>query len=43
MEKTECYKCGADIEVPEEVVHPLCDTCEQEFEAWLVGALKGGR
>lgn len=31
----ECYKCQAPIDAPQESVHPLCDSCEEEFQAWL--------
>lgn len=31
----ECYKCQAPIDAPLEQVHPLCESCEEEFQAWL--------
>ena len=41
---TECYKCGAEIEVPDEdVVHPLCQDCQGRFEDWFEQAMRGGR
>jgi hypothetical protein len=36
MEKTECYKCSAEIEVADiTIVHPLCQSCEQSFDDWF--------
>lgn len=31
----ECYKCQEPIDVPQEVVHPLCEECEADFQAWM--------
>mgnify|MGYP000116556534 CR=1 FL=1 len=35
MEKTDCYKCGADVEAPINTVHPLCEECEADFDVWM--------
>lgn len=34
-ELAECYKCGVDLQVYPEVVHPLCKDCEQDNLDWL--------
>lgn len=40
MEKTECYKCQAEISVPDKtVVHPLCESCESAFDDWFTQEL----
>jgi hypothetical protein len=41
--KTECYKCEGETLAPEGTVHPLCDECELEFDAWMASAVRGGR
>ncbi len=36
MEKTECYKCSAEMEVADiNTVHPLCESCDQSFADWF--------
>ena len=33
--QTECYKCDIEITAYKEEVHPLCVTCQQEFDEWF--------
>jgi hypothetical protein len=40
MEKTTCYKCEDEIEVPDlTIVHPLCQECEGDFDNWFTEQL----
>jgi endogenous inhibitor of DNA gyrase (YacG/DUF329 family) len=32
---TECYKCSSPTDSYENAVHPLCDTCQEDFEDWF--------
>lgn len=33
--RTECYKCSEQTDSYEDVVHPLCDSCQVSFENWM--------
>lgn len=33
--QTECYKCGAELMAHKDDVHPLCVTCEADFDDWF--------
>ena len=35
LEKTTCYKCEKPIEAIKSEVHPLCDSCEDDFMDWF--------
>ena len=37
---TDCYKCSNPTNSYEDVVHPLCDTCQADFEEWFYTQLK---
>lgn len=39
-EMTDCYKCGAKMMAEVGLVHPLCDNCNGDFEAWFAEQLK---
>ena len=40
MEKTECYKCSAEMEVADiTTVHPLCGECDIAFDDWFTQEL----
>jgi hypothetical protein len=40
MEKTECYKCSAEMEVADiTIVHPLCGECDIAFDDWFTKEL----
>jgi len=34
-EVTECYKCQSAVSAPKGAVHPLCDKCDESFQAWF--------
>ena len=35
MENTNCYKCEKEITAEIAQVHPLCDECNDDFDAWF--------
>lgn len=38
----ECYKCGKEITTAiVDEVHPLCDTCQNDFDDWLQNEMMG--
>jgi len=39
LEKTTCYKCDKEITAEVGQVHPLCDNCDESFQAWFQKAL----
>lgn len=36
----DCYKCTAKTDTYEDVIHPLCDACQIDFEQWLWEQMK---
>jgi len=40
LEKTECYQCEESIEAEVGQVHPLCEVCQAEFDAWFTRTLR---
>lgn len=39
VESTTCYKCERDIIAYVGEVHPLCVSCDDDFEDWLRSCL----
>ncbi len=33
--RTNCYKCEVSIDTYEDKLHPLCDQCQDDFQAWF--------
>lgn len=33
--KTDCYKCQTETDSYEDAVHPLCDSCQEDFQDWF--------
>lgn len=33
--QTTCYKCECELMAPEGIVHPLCASCEEDFDDWF--------
>ena len=38
--KTDCYKCQREIDSYADVVHPLCDDCDVEYNEWFYKQLE---
>lgn len=40
MIETECYKCSKLIDTYEDVLHPLCSECHEDFDRWMQEQLR---